>query len=69
MSLIDCSSLEGQLIALAAVGLLTLVIEALIGHLALKRKIPAGSTLGLFTLGLFMVFLWAYHKFKKGESK
>ena len=66
---IDCTTLEGQLIALAVVSLLTLVIEALIGHLALKKRVPSASLLGLFTLGIFMISLWAYHKFKKGDPK
>ena len=66
---LDCSSIQGQLITLVVVSLVTLALEALVGHLALKKKIPAASVLGLFVMALVMVSLWGVTRLKRQKQE
>lgn len=59
----DCSN--HQILLAGGTAVVTLLIEAAIGHYALKKRAPSASLLGLFMVGAAVLLFWLQLKLKK----
>lgn len=63
-----CDLSQEQMFLAGGTAIATLLVEAAIGHLALKKRVPAASVLGLLILGGVMLVFWWKQKTNKEKQ-